>query len=268
MFNDAFLSALGAWQNGWREEPERRLSITTALQTAIIAMDQALPKRSPAPLCYRKRFLRPSNPQNPFELSQLILAEFTHEGVASWTTDPEFGRGFKELLRANHITALFEHLPDENEVVVDIRALWEDPGFVAAVSDYARREGQYASALVNFSDKQSEMILSAPLRLHEVFGLVGQIGSYDSLFALAGAETEDQQDVLFDQIVKHRYAPGQAVWTSRTGAQRALRRAQAIMDRRIAKVMKRRPEIARLLLSSSMLAIAMSGLALSPIAGT
>lgn len=255
-FNDDFLQALGAWQNGWRENPERRLSITAELLGAIDTLESPLPKRSPSPVCYRKRFLRPKNPQNPIELSQLILAEEIHDGVASWTTDPEYGRGFKDLLRPDHITALFEHRPLDQEVIVDIPALWEQADFKAAVTDYAARNGVYANALTNFSDKQSEIILSAPLRVSEVFGLVGQIGSYEALFALAGANSDDQQDALIDQMIEHRYAPGQARWIGRTGAQRALQRTQARIDRRIVRLVKHKSEIARLLTSSSALVIA------------
>ncbi len=250
-YGDRFLRALGQWQSGWREDPGRRRAVTAELESAIAGLRAPLPRRVPPPVCYRKRFLLPGNPQNPWELSQLILAGGVHDGIASWTTDPEYGRAFKELVRPGQITALFRHRPKVEDVLVDIPRLWEDRGFVDEVERYAALGGEHGRGLTNFRDVQGEIILSAPLRLEDVFGLVGQIGTYDQLFALAGARTDEERDDLVDRIIEANCYPGQARWVDREGAQRILLRARARMGDRVVRAVRRRPEAAWLAISAS-----------------
>jgi hypothetical protein len=232
IYTDDFFKALGAWQRGWREEPERRRLVTTELLTAIETLPAPLPKRSPLPLCYRKRFLMAHNPQNDTDMSDLILHGLIDEGIAAWTTDPEFGRMFKDLIRKGSITALFEHQPADDAVVVDIPQLWNDPAFVRDFDAYKAGGGEQADALEHFKDRQSEVILNAPLLRQDVCGFVGEVGTHDALFAAAAVTAEDEQDDLIDRMIAANVYPGQARWLGREGSQRALRRtAQTILQR-------------------------------------
>lgn len=260
MFNDAFLGALGAWQKGWSEDSAKRLAITSELQEAIDGLSSALPKRSPPPSCYRKRFIRPHNPQNPDEMSKFLLVGELDDGVASWTTDVRYGRQFKELLRVDHFTVLFKHQPCEAEVVVDIPALWADEDFIAAVDDYSSRDGKNADALLHFRSSQSEIILTALLKLDEVVGLVGQVGPYDDLFALAQASSEHEQDVLIEQLFANDLLPGKAKWTSGEGAQRALKRTRKIFMARVNWIVRCKQKKSELRASASLVTLE-SGLA-------
>jgi hypothetical protein len=63
-FSDRFLSALGRWQKGWREDATLRLEFARELETAIEETGLSVQFRTVNETCYRKRFLIPNNPQN------------------------------------------------------------------------------------------------------------------------------------------------------------------------------------------------------------
>lgn len=233
-YPDRFLGALGAWQEGWREQKDRRLAITTELRAAIAELASPLPVSSPLPLCYRKRYLTPNNPQNDGDFRTLVLAGRIDEGVASWTADKQFGEAFKDLIRDGCVTALFEHRPQREEVVVDLLALWQDRDFAHDAEAYSREKGNNATAHVRMRDKQSELILDAPLLSEEIVGFVGRVGQDDVFFEALGANTEDAQDAVWKALTAIDAFPGDAKWLGRDGAQRALNRTRIKYGRRFA----------------------------------
>lgn len=224
-YTDRLLSALGAWQQGWREEKDRRIPITIELRAAI---DDMLPAKLPVsarlPTCFRKRFLVPNNPQNGGDFWKLIIEGSIPEGTASWTTSDGFARIFKNLHRDGCLTAIFEHRPKPSEVVVDVTALWKDETFKKAAESYIERKSAFSAALENFRDLQSEIILDAPLRCNEAIDFIGVIESEDYFFQIFGAETEEAQDVIWKSFADLGAFPGDRKWTGRVGAQRAVTR--------------------------------------------
>jgi hypothetical protein len=233
-YNDRFLRALGAWQNGWREDGSRRIAITKELLEAIEQLPaNLLPCATKLPCCYRKRFLVPHNPQNGGDFEKLVVDGKIDEGVASWTSNLAFGQDFKELLRPGAVTALFAHQPTREEVVVDISSLWGDPKFTSAVEDYSKRGGEYADALQQMADLQFEIILNAPLLRAEVHGFVGRVGDADDFYEAMGADTEEAQDKIWLAFRQLDTFPGDAKWTDRAGAQRAMKRAKEKLEWKI-----------------------------------
>jgi hypothetical protein len=225
-YPDRFLKALGAWQNGWREDKDRRVAITAELLTAINELSLPLPKFSPPELCYRKRFLVPNNPQNQGDFVPLLINGAIEEGVSSWTTVDDFARDFKDLFRRGCITAIFEHLPSDDEVVVDVAALWNDYKFRSAVESYASRQGKFHDALNIISHKQGELILNAPLLASEVVDFVGFVGEDTDFFEAFAATTDAEKDVVWKAFADVNSFPGDAKWSGRRGAQRAIQRAR------------------------------------------
>lgn len=225
-YPDRFLAALGAWQNGWQEDRTRRLRITEELQAAIGELPSPLPTRSDPPLCYRKRFLKPRNPENDTEMTDLVLNGQIHDGVASWSTDSNFWRLFKNALRDGYITAVFAYQPAAQDIIVDIPFLWEDPDFVAAVKAYRMNGGNHALALERFRDTQAELVLNVPLMRDEICGFAGPVGTYDQLFETAGATTEEAQDSIWEKLTAEGIFPGQARFLSAEQAQNVLQRTQ------------------------------------------
>jgi hypothetical protein len=189
-FTDEFFDALGAWQRGWLADEGLKAPVTANLvreATLLPAEFRAAPQ-----VCYRKRFIFKK------DMESLIMFGGLDDGVASWSTDKAFAMNFKGLVKKEAATAVyFEHRPAAAEVIVNIPALWADPGFQSAAEEYRGRGGREAQALFNFVDRQSEIILHAHLHLQEVKGMVGASGSFDAICDEAGVIGDDERDRLF-----------------------------------------------------------------------
>lgn len=222
MYDERFLSALGAWQRGWHEDKTRRLAITNILISAVDALHDPLPTSYPLPLCYRKRFLVPNNPQNGGDFVKLVMEGRIEEGVAAWSSDITLHQQFKTMRREGAVATLFAHRPSRGEVLVDLNALWADPIFSTAVTDYARRQGANADALTHFRDRQRELILTAPLLREEVVGFAGIVGDEQFFFEAFGAKTSAEEDAIFRGLVQIDALPGDTRWIGAAAAQRAI----------------------------------------------
>ena len=119
-FSDELMIALAEWQNGWNENQDKRQELASNLLKAVQNLDERF-KRVSNP-CYRKRFLHRG------ELEDIFLNDNKDEGVVSWTIHQEFAERFKGLLKDNAVSgAIFEHIPSENEIVVNIDELLKLP---------------------------------------------------------------------------------------------------------------------------------------------
>ena len=85
-----------------------------------------------------------------------LLNGFIDEGLASWTTDQKFAQDFKDPLRSGTFAAVFAHLPEPGEVLVNIPALWAENAFEEAVKAFHTRGGPNADALMHFKFRQGE----------------------------------------------------------------------------------------------------------------
>ena len=111
---DSFLSALGKWQMGWREDHHLRIKTTKNLHKACQEIRNDLPSEAfhVPEFCYRKRFLVPNNPQNNGDFWPLFWDGVIEDKIASWTTDYNYAKFmFKKELRENTISAIFRHSP-------------------------------------------------------------------------------------------------------------------------------------------------------------
>lgn len=228
MFSDRLLTALGAWQNGWKEDQTRREELARELEDAV----QSLPKqfRTVNGPCYRKRFIHKG------ELVDIVLNDERDEGIASWTVEIAFAERFKGLVRPEAISgAIFEHRPEFPEVVVNIAALWASQEFVEAVDAYDRQGGVHAKALQNFKDLQGEVVLRSPLRGSEIIALTGASSPFDELCERAGIP-EEKRDKIFSDLVKGDVYPGEAAYTTRQGAQNAIANTIRQIEQKLAAV--------------------------------
>ena len=226
-FSDRFLSAIGAWQRGWREEKARRLVLAEELVAAASAENLPIRFRSAAgTTCYRKRFLVPNNPQNGGDLGPLFLNGFIDEGVASWTTDKKFAQDFKDPLRSGTFAAVFAHSPQPDEVIVNIPALWADNAFEEAVQTFHARDGANADALLFFKFRQGEIVMNAPLKYDELVGLCGKSSPFDVLCELAGLSTDQQRDDFWNKLVEADQFPEDPWWLSGVATRAVLDRTR------------------------------------------
>lgn len=228
MFDDRLLDALGAWQNGWKEDQTRKEGLAHELEQAV--QNLPMPFRSVSGPCYRKRFIHKG------ELVDVILNDKRDEGIASWTVDIAFAERFKELVRPGAVSgAIFEHRPEAAEVVVNIAALWAESEFATAVGTYSSRGGIHAKALLHFKDSQGEVVLKSPLRGSEIIALTGASSPFDDLCDRAGIP-EDKRDKIFSELVQGGVYPGEAAYTTRQGAQNAIANTIRKIEEKLAAV--------------------------------
>ena len=209
MFTSDFLEALGRWLRGWGQIP----AIRDEIAKNLIANSSALPLRfrqHDGTALYRKRHLY--NVPDKKELSTLFVDGVLQEGPAtSWTrnldTAKMFDRIFDDQNPDSVAGAVFCHVPAQDEVVLNIHSLWEDPEFSAAVADHVEKGKPEATALENFGkNQQEEVILNAPLRRDEIL-LLSRVSTFDSLAKEAGAVTPKSQDALQDLLIEANIHP-------------------------------------------------------------
>ncbi len=213
-YPDFFLKALAAWQNGWRENAARRRRLISDLTDAT-SRATALPMTAVqcSDVCYRKRFLVPNNAQNGGDLWPLFWDGSIIEGVASWSTDYAYVTlSFKKDPRPGNVATLFATRPRQDEVVLNIKALWTDPDFSVAVQQYQTSGDPLAPALIRFGTKQSEVLLRSTLKVEEIKGFCGQVPSLEDLCKVAGISGEEEEDAIWDKMIAQGYRPTDNYW--------------------------------------------------------
>ncbi|MBX4937894.1 hypothetical protein [Rhizobium binae] len=237
MLTSDFLTALGRWLRGWKQDPALRDEIAEIL----IARSRELPLRfrqhDGTPL-YRKRHLY--NVPGKEELLPLFLDGILHEGPAtSWTRNRNiaemFDRIFDDINPQSVAGAVFRHVPVEQEVVLNIHSLWQDRDFLAAVTDHVGNGRPEAAALQNFGkNQQEEVILNAPLRRDEIL-LLSRVSTFDSLAADTGAVTPASQDALQDLLIAANVHPEDPRFLNEGATQRVIENLLMKVDERIQK---------------------------------
>lgn len=213
-FSDELMIALANWQKGWRENQEERERLSSELLNAVQNIDKKFKSVSNA--CYRKRFLHHG------ELVDIVLKDEKNEGVVSWTIDQEFAERFKGLQKSDAVSgAIFEHTPNEDEVVVNICELWKDAEFIEDANKFKEKHPDDAKPLFHFKDTQGEVVLTSPLKASEIIALTGASSPFDDLCDQAGIP-ETQRDELFTKLVQSGQTPGELKYTSRESAQRII----------------------------------------------
>ena len=213
-FTENLLIAIGAWQNGWQEDQNRRAELAEKLrrETESLPVDF----RTVDVLCYRKRFIHKG------ELLDIVLADERAEGPTSWTTDKAFAERFKGRVRLEAVSgAIFCHKPLPNEVILNIAALWKTNSFVSAANAFRDNGGKHADALFNFREAQGEVVMEAPLRGSEIVALTAVSSPFDELCD-KGNIPERARDALFKQLVDQNIYLGEPTYTSENGAQNAI----------------------------------------------
>lgn len=204
-FTDDLLRALNAWQNGWREDQVRRLALASDLGEHAAELGGQF--RSADSPCFRKRFILKG------ELVGLLLEDHLDEGMTSWTTDQRFAERFKGLTREGAVcAAIYCHTPAPEEVVVNLGELWRCSDFVRAAESFQARHPDDARALFCLRDRQSEVVLTAPLKGSEVVALSGASSSFDELCDSLSIP-EEEREARYRRLVEEGVYPGELRYT-------------------------------------------------------
>lgn len=223
-FSEDLLRAIANWQKGWREDQSKRIELSVKLLESAKDLDYSF-KKVPS-ICYRKRFLHEG------ELVDIILKNEKREGVVSWTIDKEFAERFKGFQKEGAVSgAIFEHQPTDEEVIINICALWQSQDFIEAANRFKENYPDESKPLFHFKDSQGEVVLTSPLKASEIIALTGASSPFDDLCDQAGIP-ESKRDDLFRRLVQDGQTPGELRYTSRDSAQR-------IIDNTVRKLYKK-----------------------------
>lgn len=237
IFTGKFLDALGRWQRGWKQDPAKRALIAALLVGQTAMLPDRFRRHDGTPL-YRKRHLYRREDQR--ELVPLFLQGILVEGSpTSWSKDlsfaVEFDGVFDDRDPNSAAGAIFRHVPTDDEVILNIPALWCDPDFVAAAEEYRETGGAEAATIFHFRGKraQNEIILSSPLRLDEIFVLSG-LSNFESLCGTIGVETEDARETLQGLLQASKISPETPRFLSHEATQRVV---QVVVDKQKARIL-------------------------------
>ncbi len=222
IFTEEFLKSLADWQRGWGIDQ----NIKSTLATKLVAECQKIPekyKKVNAP-CFRKRFLHKG------ELIEIIMADEKKEVASSWTTKKEFAEMFRDLCAPGAVSgAIFEHTPEDSEVILNVCALWSDADFVAAAEAYKVKDSYNAKSLFHFNVSQGEIILDASLKGSEIIALTGASSPFDDLCDLIGIPESQRKQICINLINSGTY-PGELQYTSRESAKKVIANVIKLMN--------------------------------------
>lgn len=217
-FTDEFLEALGAWQNGWGTDQAQRKPLGERIARAATALPTRF-KTTSGQTCYRKRFIHTG------ELESTFIDDLRDEDVGSWTLNLDFARAFRGLKSQDSgaiTAAIFQCIPSDEEVVVNVPELWKDSEFVAAATSYRDRGCLFAAALFHFLGErdQSEVILTAPLRGSEIFAVSGEAKSFDEYCDMLEYPGGEFRDELYRRATDQGISFGDLRYIQEAGAKR------------------------------------------------
>lgn len=235
MFSSEFLTALGRWLRGWRQDPVVRDELAEILMSASRDLPSKFRQHDGTPL-YRKRHLY--NVPGKEELISLFLEGTLQEGPAtSWTRNRNFAELFDKIFDEgdpNSVAgAVFCHTPSDHEIVLNIHALWQDEDFTEAVAEHVRNGKPEATALETFrKNQQEEIILNVPLRRDGIV-LLSRVSNFESLAKEAGAVTSESQEALQELLLVAKVHPEDPRFLSEDGTQRVIQNFLAKVEERI-----------------------------------
>ncbi|MHA3061738.1 hypothetical protein ACX1N5_13935 [Acinetobacter sp. ANC 4636] len=213
-FSDDLMLALANWQKGWQEDQSKRNELASKLLDAAKNLDKKF--KSVSSPCYRKRFLHHG------ELEAIFLQDNKDEGVVSWTINQKYAEYFKGLHKPGAVSgAIFEHTPNDEEVIVNICELWKDSEFIDAANNFKIKFPDESEPLFNFKDTQYEVVLTSPLKASEIIAFTGASSPFDDLCEQLAIPEKDRGE-LFRQLTQSGLYPSELRYTSRESAQRVV----------------------------------------------
>ena len=214
-FENDFFIALNNWQKGWNEDQDLKAQYENELKKVCVSLPTKY-KTCNVP-CYRKRFLHSD------ELIDVVYNNEKLEGLTSWTIDKAYAEFFKGKFRENAVTAaIFEHLPIEDEVILNVNQLWKCSDFTEQLESFNTENSENCEAIYHFKDVQGEVILDVPLKGSEIYGLTGISSPFDDICDIANIPEKDRPKV-FKQLIDDGAYIEEITYVKGQAAQNAIR---------------------------------------------
>lgn len=112
------------------------------------------------------------------------------EKISSWTCSIEVAKGFKHGVPAQgsgYQGTIFSLFPPAGRVVINLRTLYREPSFVAAMRENADKIKNFAKGAGKYWDSQCEVVIEIDaVQQEDVFSFGGHSSSLEDLVQMAG----------------------------------------------------------------------------------
>ena len=157
IFSDEFLDALDDWLFHSGDKGRKAARLVKAAQSIPSAFRQC------SALCYRRIDLGGSN------ITILGTELGLSETISSWSTDLQISKDLNPIPHNRRTSVIFRKVPGIGETVVNIAALAEDAGFIAAAKSFRHN----SRGGLEYATSEKEVVLNVqrlPLRDVESWG--------------------------------------------------------------------------------------------------
>lgn len=180
MFSVELLQAINDWQRGGDAPTKRRRG------ERLKSLAASLPPRfrEVAAPCYRRLALA----KGPvFDLGERLALP---EAISAWTLDLNVAKEFKDgVPEPGWHGVIFQLSPEPGQVVVNLDAVYSDPGFVTECELRKREVTDYPAGIGRYGNSQREVLIEVP----EI--------TIDSVIALGGFAPQSHIDSLVQECL-------------------------------------------------------------------
>jgi len=179
LFSLSLLQAISDWQIGGA--PKVALERGLALERECA--DLPIKFKSCPSACFRRMVLMKGNIWN------LLGEQALPEKISSWTFDLTVAKTFKDGVPPHGQGLqgiIFERRPRQDEIIVNLWALFRDPGFQAAIEKHKNSIKRFAKGMGKYRDAQCEIVLKVDALAQEhIYSLGGHSSSADEILKQA-----------------------------------------------------------------------------------
>lgn len=216
-FTKDCVQAVNDWQRGGDHRQKVRRGEKLKQEALVLPSEF----RKCDELCFRQE----AHPKG--RVWQLLADNKLPETIAAWTTDLAVAKDFKGGVPPHDLQGVvFSVRPPAGSVVVNLAALYGDPGFVKAVEKFQPKIDRFADGIGKYGSNQSEVVLELEnLGTQEVLFYGGYSSSRDRL-RIDGREPTQEELAQFDALCAEAGIALGPWWLTADGTQKVLTRMQ------------------------------------------
>ncbi len=165
---------------------------------------------------------------------QVLADNALPETIAAWTTDLDVAKELKGGVPPKGLQGvIFTLCPPVESIVLNLEAVYADPGFLEACDCYRDQVLGYGDGIGKYGSTQREIVLEiTTLDQAKIFSYGGQSGSREHVAELFFERHPSSEDVaVFDELCARAGISVGDWWLSEPGTRAVLRRMQPHVDR-------------------------------------